>query len=355
MKLSLNTARYLKPGLVIACLVTVLLCADTLLWWRTTRMIEREIATCRMALQTAGWTTTVERTSSGGWPFGAWITLSSPRLRHEQTVAAPFDAGWSGTTLRAGGSWLDLMRTDLHVFLSGRNAARFLSLTVQATVLSQDLHLGFSGDQNTTFKAPSAEIALTTEGLDQSASLTEVSGRLLAVPHAAYGATRLGFELSARSLHSPALPSLQLSARDIRFIAALTSSTRKDTASFFSLEGYDRLLLQTATFSFGDANRLSFSGALDLPAATGHLTLTLLNWHEAVEQLLKTVPVRTALPPDLQIILERTLHNQSPVIVRNNQSVSLDIPVVNGHFPMPLETLLQNIPTQKIDVSHSRE
>jgi len=339
----------------MAGIVIALLCADTLLWWRTTDTIEAEIEARRAALETAGWTMTVEQSTRGGWPFGAWVIMTSPHLLHERSTRAPFDAGWSGTRLRVGGLWPDLIQADFPVLLSGRHAARFISPTHQLTILSQDLHLRFSADHETTFASPSTQIALTTGFLDQSIALTGVSGRLLTIPNALHDSTRLGLELSAQTLNSPALNSLKLSFRNAHLVAALTPSAQKDASSFFSPEGYDRLLLQTATFSIGsepDASRLSFSGSLDLPAVTGHLTLTLLNWHNAAEQLLNTACARTTLSPDLQAILQHMLREQPSSILKQAQPLVVDLPILNGHFPLSLETLLQNISTQKIDVSH---
>ncbi|GAD25388.1 hypothetical protein Gbth_005_058 [Gluconobacter thailandicus F149-1 = NBRC 100600] len=358
MTFSLNTVRYLKTGLVMAGIVTGLLFVDTLLWWRTTHTIETGIEARRAELQAAGWATTVEQITHGGWPFGAWVTLAFPHLRHDRSISAPFEAGWSGKALRVGGSWLELIRTGFPVFLPGPHAARFISQTVQMTILSQNLHLRFSTDHETTFKAPSAQIALTTPSLDQSISVTEFSGRLFTAPDAPHDATRLGLELSARTLRSPALDPLKLALRDARLVAALTSSTRKDVTPFFSLEGYDRLLLQTAAVSFGPdhhASRLSSSGMLELPAFTGHLTFSLLNWHDAAEQLLNTTSVRTSLAPDLQAILERVLHAEPSPALRNDLPLVFDVPVIQGQFPLSLDAFLQNISTHKIDGSHSRE
>lgn len=349
-----DTARYLKRALVVFVGFLIIIAMDTMLWWHVTSNMTAMITAQERDLRSAGWTVDITKTQRRGWPLGAWVTLKSPRLRHERSSSAPFDAGWSGQTLTLGGFWPEFLRSGLPASLSGRHAARLVSSDLQATILATDIHLRVLPDNTLIFQTPSAQLAFTSRFFDQTLIFSGLSGRLMTDGKARPDSTRLGLQLASRSIKTSSPDTFAPVLYQPRFAVALTSSTHDSSGTFFSLTTYDRLLLQTASFSLNgasDPNRISVSGSLKLPEFTGHLTLTALNWQRTAEHILTMPSIMPKLAPELQASLNNTLQSHS----QNTQPLTVDIPVSEGRFPLFLETLLQNISTQKIDASHLRE
>lgn len=353
-----NTARYLKITLVIFCFITVVAAADTALWHHvTTRMqaqIENEVAN----LKATGWSVETGEVRRRGWPFGAWIEIQKPQLSHKNLPAQPFEAGWAGETFRLGGPWTELVRNGLTVSLPGRQAARIITSSARATILTEALRLHISEDGTVMFHAPSAQVAVAMNLMDQTVALSRLSGRILIQPQAPAGATRLGLDVLSSTVGTSFLNVAKYPLHNAHLVVALTTSSTHPESPLFSPEGYERLLVQTASFSMGSeatSAHLSFSGELTYPALNGHLTLTLLNWHDAAEKILNIPRLQASLAPDTRVFLEHILHATPSSGLAESHPVVAEVSVVNGHAAPALEQLLQTISTQKIDASHLRE
>ncbi|QDH16396.1 hypothetical protein [Swingsia samuiensis] len=344
-----------KLRLFSICLVA-LLGIDTAAWLLTTSHLKKETIHFLNNIDSDGYNVSFSHINAKGWPFGAWVELTAPHIKHIHSPNIPLDIGWQGDTVQIGGAWPSLITSTLHIHFNKRHALRFISGDNQLTLVLDTLNLKYSrANTDILFNIHSLEGSFYSPSLEQRFLSHHLFGRIIIPYNVKPGQTRVGANLYASNTLLPIINKTSVELENTHLSIALSASNID--APLFNPDAFKRLFIQDFSTSFANlpsSARIKTAGVLSYPQCNGSLFVTLLNWQAMAHKALTLPVLQSSISPDLQSIIQKMLHTQ-PSYSISNAPLTVEIPLQNHSFPPEIINLFRLISSKKIDVLYQPE